>query len=109
MTYIGGYHVKADVLSFPKMWQFLRFGGFKPQLWAVKVGSMFEKKLDGKGEFFRPKTVKIFDYSSGRYLSKTFYIPSTFDDYYTPNASQMRDFWSFSNNVKNLAKKQASF
>ena len=61
-------------------------------IYDKKEVKVVEEKLDGKGEFFRPKTVKIFDYSSGRYLSKTFYIPSTFDDYYTPNASQMRDF-----------------
>ena len=27
----------------------MRFGGFKPKLLAVKVGSNFEKKLDGEG------------------------------------------------------------
>ena len=49
MTYIGWYHVKADVQSFPKMWDLLSVSGFKPQLLAVKVRSNFEKKFDGEG------------------------------------------------------------
>ena len=36
--------MKADVLRIPKMWYFLRFGGFKPELSAVKVESNFKKK-----------------------------------------------------------------
>ena len=34
----GVYHEKADVRGIPKMWYFFRFGGFKPELLAVKVG-----------------------------------------------------------------------
>ena len=48
MTYIGGYHVKENVLRIPRMWQFLRFGGFKPQLLAVKVQSNSEKNFAWK-------------------------------------------------------------
>ena len=39
MTYQGQDHVKADVLTIPKMWYFLRFEGFEPELLAVKVRS----------------------------------------------------------------------
>ena len=34
----GVYHEKADVGGIPKMWRFLSFEGFKPNLLAVKVG-----------------------------------------------------------------------
>ena len=34
--------MKADVLTIPKMWYFLRFKGFEPQLLAVKVGSILD-------------------------------------------------------------------
>ena len=44
MNYIGWYHEKGDVLRIPKMLQFLRFRGFKPQLQAVKVWSNLERK-----------------------------------------------------------------
>ena len=39
MTYFEGYHVKADVQRIPKMWYFLRFRGFKPELLLPKVRS----------------------------------------------------------------------
>ena len=42
MTYQGQDHVKADVLTIPKMWYFLRFEGFEPELLAVKVGSILD-------------------------------------------------------------------
>ena len=42
MTYQGQDPVKADVLTIPKMWYFLRFEGFEPELLAVKVGSIFD-------------------------------------------------------------------
>ena len=45
MTYPGYHHVKADVLTIPKMWYFLRFGGFEPELLAVKVGSILDQKF----------------------------------------------------------------
>ena len=44
MTYFEGYHVKADILRIPKMWYFLRFRGFKPELLLPKVRS-FSKYL----------------------------------------------------------------
>ena len=44
MTYFEGYHVKADVQRIPKMWYFLRFRGFKPELLLPKVRS-FSKYL----------------------------------------------------------------
>ena len=34
--------MKADVLTIPKMWYFLRFEGFEPELLAVKVGSILD-------------------------------------------------------------------
>ena len=37
MTYQGQNHVKADVLTIPKMWFFSMVEGFKPELLAVKV------------------------------------------------------------------------
>ena len=40
----GGYHVKADVLSYPKMWYFFGIAFFKVELLAAKVGSKFKKK-----------------------------------------------------------------
>ena len=42
MTHQGQDHVKADVLTIPKMWYFLRFEGFEPELLAVKVGSILD-------------------------------------------------------------------
>ena len=39
MTHQGQDHVKAGVLTIPKMWYFFRFEGFEPELLAVKVGS----------------------------------------------------------------------
>ena len=42
MTHQGRDHVKADVLTIPKMWYFLRFEGFEPELLAVKVGSILD-------------------------------------------------------------------
>ena len=39
MTYFEGYHVKADVQRIPKMWYFLRFRGFKPELLLPEVRS----------------------------------------------------------------------
>ena len=56
--------MKENVLRFPKMWYFLRFGGFKPKLLAVKVGSMFEKKLDGKGAVKKKDTAAILRFRS---------------------------------------------
>ena len=44
MAYFEGYHVKADVQRIPKMWYFLRFRGFKPELLLPKVRS-FSKYL----------------------------------------------------------------
>ena len=41
MTYFEGYHVKADVLSFPKMWYFWGVRLFKGELLAVKVKLFF--------------------------------------------------------------------
>ena len=35
--------MKADVLTIPKMWYFLSFKGFEPELLAVKVESNFGK------------------------------------------------------------------
>ena len=58
MTYQGHDHVKADVLMISKMWYFLRFEGFEPELLAVKVGSildivdvleLFAKNAENKG------------------------------------------------------------
>ena len=42
MTYQGQDHVKADVLMIPKMWYFLRFEGFEPELLTVKVWSILD-------------------------------------------------------------------
>ena len=42
MTHQGQDHVKADVLTIPKMWYFLRFEGFEPELLAVKVGLILD-------------------------------------------------------------------
>ena len=50
--------MKADVLTIPKMWFFSMFEGFKPELLAVKVGSildivdvleLFAKNAENKG------------------------------------------------------------
>ena len=38
--------MKADDLRIPNMWYFSRFGGFKPELSAVKVESNFNIFLD---------------------------------------------------------------
>ena len=35
-------HVKGDVLTIPKMWYFLTFKGFEPELLAVKVRSILD-------------------------------------------------------------------
>ena len=48
ISYPGGYHVKADVLSYPKMWYFLGLTVFKVELLTAEVGSKFNKKNDGK-------------------------------------------------------------
>ena len=40
--------MKADVLSFPKMWYFLSLAVFEVELFAAEVGSKFKKKNDGK-------------------------------------------------------------
>ena len=48
INYPGYDHVKAGVLRIPKMWYFLRFGGFKPELSAVKVKSNFTTKKKQK-------------------------------------------------------------
>ena len=37
-----GVHVKADVLTILKMWYFLRFEGFEPELLAAKVRSILD-------------------------------------------------------------------
>ena len=42
MTHQGQDHVKADVLTIPKMWYFLTFEGFEPELLAVKVRSILD-------------------------------------------------------------------
>ena len=42
MTYQGQDHVKADVLTIPKMWYFLRFEGLEIELLAVKVGLILD-------------------------------------------------------------------
>ena len=42
MTHQGQNPVKADVLTIPKMWYFLRFEGFEPELLAVKVGLILD-------------------------------------------------------------------
>ena len=34
--------MKADVLTIPKMWYFLTFEGFEPELLAVKVRSILD-------------------------------------------------------------------
>ena len=41
--------MKADVLKILKMWYFLRFKGFEPELSAVKVESNFKKKISENG------------------------------------------------------------
>ena len=38
-TLSRGYHVKANVLSYPKMWYFLGLAVFKVELLAHEVGS----------------------------------------------------------------------
>ena len=43
IPYQAGYYVKADVLSYPKMWYFLGLAVFKVELLAAKVGSKFKK------------------------------------------------------------------
>ena len=43
MTYFEGYHVKADVLRIPKMWYFLRFRAFIPELSLPKVAWNIDK------------------------------------------------------------------
>ena len=40
--------MKADVLSYSKMWYFLGLAVFKVELLAAEVGSKFKKKIDGK-------------------------------------------------------------
>ena len=42
MTHQGQDHVKADILTIPKMWYFLRFEGFEPELLTVKVWSILD-------------------------------------------------------------------
>ena len=54
MTHQRQDHVKADVLTIPKMWLFLMFKGFKPELLAVKVGSNFKKKSASQKKDTRP-------------------------------------------------------
>ena len=41
--------MKADVLTIPKMWYFLRFEGFEPEVLAVKDESNFKKINLGQG------------------------------------------------------------
>ena len=45
MTHPGLHHVEEHAQGFPKMWYFLIFQGFKPELLAVKVGSNQRKKI----------------------------------------------------------------
>ena len=44
LAYPEGYHVKAYVLSFPKMWYFLGQEVFKVELLALKIRSNSQKK-----------------------------------------------------------------
>ena len=50
-----------------------------------------ERYLGGDTIFYRPKTIKFFDSFSGKYFTKTLYIPESYDSYYTPNDSDMRN------------------
>ena len=52
--------MKADVLTIPKMWYFLRFEGFEPELSAVKVKSIFKKKKLQKRDVTKKDTASIF-------------------------------------------------
>ena len=52
--------VKAEVLRIPKMWYFLRFGGFKPELSAVKVESNFNFFLSSAEVLQKKDTATIF-------------------------------------------------
>ena len=52
--------MKADVLRIPKMWYFSRFGGFKPELSAVKVESNFNFFLDRDVVLKKKDTATIF-------------------------------------------------
>ena len=47
--------MKADVLSYPKMWYFLGLAVFKVELLATEVGSKFKKKINVK-EVLQKKT-----------------------------------------------------
>ena len=60
MAYLGWYHLKADVLRIPKMWYFSRFGGFKPELSAVKVESNFKFFLSSAEVLQKKDTATIF-------------------------------------------------
>ena len=61
--------MKADVLRIPKMWYFSRFGGFKPELSAVKVESNFNFFLDRDGPLKKKDTATIFKISAPNRIS----------------------------------------
>ena len=51
--------MKADVLRIPKMWYFSRFGGFKPELSAVKVESNLKRKKLRRRDVTKKNTATI--------------------------------------------------
>ena len=46
MTHPRLHHVEEHAQGFPKMWYFLIFKGFKPELLAVKIGSYLIGHVD---------------------------------------------------------------
>ena len=54
--------MKADILSYPKMWYFLGLAVFKVELLAAEVGSKLKKKIDGNAVFKKKVTATIFGF-----------------------------------------------
>ena len=54
--------MKADVLSYPKMWYFLGLAVFKVELLATEVGSKFKKKINVKEVLQKKDTATIFGF-----------------------------------------------
>ena len=56
MTHPGFHHVEEHAQGFPKMWYFLIFEGFIPELLGFKVGSNINKKIQGMGSLQKTVT-----------------------------------------------------
>ena len=56
--------MKADVLSYPKMWYFLGLAVFKVELLAAEVGSNFKKKKQGEEVSKKKSRPQFLDFGS---------------------------------------------